>query len=49
MYIQNQWEFPYDDHELQIVRQNNDDLDFEGLISVERKTEDDGVERDNGF
>ena len=43
MYIQKQWKLPYDHHELQIVRPNNDDMDFDALISVERKTEDDGI------
>lgn len=43
MYIQKQWVLPYDHHELQIVLQNNDDIDFDALISVERKTEDDGI------
>jgi len=43
MYIQKQWKLPYDQHELQIVLQNNDDIDFDALISVERKVEDDGI------
>lgn len=43
MYVQNQWELPYDQTELQIVGQHNDYDEFNVLISVERKAEDDGI------
>src|SRR5690625_5946542 len=43
MYIQKQWKLPYDQHELQIVLQNNDDMDLNALFSVERKVEDEEI------
>lgn len=42
-YIQQKWELPYDQNELNIVGQYEDYVDFDILISVERKAEDDGI------
>lgn len=43
MYIQRQWELPYEQNQLQIVGSYEDYVDFNVLISVERKSEDDGI------
>lgn len=43
MYIKNQWELPYEQNQLHIVGYHEDYADFNVLVSVERKAEDDGV------
>lgn len=43
MYIQRQWELPYEQNQLQIAGSHQDYVDSNLLISVERKDENDGV------